>query len=97
MCVNIPGNEFLAVFLTDQKHNMSQAVKALEPQPVWQNFSDLNAVPRPSKKEERVIEFMMDFGKGLGLETFKDKVGNVIIRKPATAGMHQLPCRSSNY
>ena len=66
---------------------MSQVVSELTPQSVWQNFSDLNAVPRPSKKEERVIQFMLDFGKNLGLETFKDKVGNVIIRKPASEGM----------
>jgi dipeptidase D len=54
---------------------------------VWNNFANLNAVPRPSKKEERVIGFMLEFGRGLGLETFKDEVGNVIIRKPATKGM----------
>ena len=47
----------------------------------------LNAVPRPSKKEEKVIAFMVDFGKRLGLETFKDETGNVIIKKPASAGM----------
>lgn len=54
---------------------------------MWNHFADLNAVPRPSKKEERVIEFMMAFGKSLGLETFKDDIGNVIIKKPATRGM----------
>ena len=62
-------------------------IDQLEPKSVWKNFSQLNAVPRPSKKEERVIAFMMDFGKNLGLETFSDEIGNVIIRKPATAGM----------
>lgn len=66
---------------------MSIEVRALEPKNVWNKFADLNAVPRPSKKEERVIQFMMDFGKSLQLETFSDAVGNVIIRKPATAGM----------
>lgn len=54
---------------------------------MWKHFADLNAVPRPSKKEERVIAFMQDFGESLGLETTVDEVGNVIIRKPATAGM----------
>ncbi|MDX5326933.1 MAG: aminoacyl-histidine dipeptidase, partial [Bacteroidota bacterium] len=49
--------------------------------------SDLNAVPRPSKKEARVIQFIKEFGENLGLETFVDKIGNVIIRKPATKGM----------
>lgn len=62
-------------------------IRTLEPSPVWTYFSELNAVPRPSKKEERVIAFMLDFGKSLGLETIKDKVGNVIIRKSATPGM----------
>ncbi len=66
---------------------MSQAVRALEPKQLWNKFADLNAVPRPSKKEERIITFMKDFGKQLGLETIEDEVGNVIIRKPATEGM----------
>lgn len=68
---------------------MSQAVRALEPAALWNHFADLNAVPRPSKKEERVIQFMVDFGKSLGLETVIDGVGNVIIRKPASAGMEK--------
>tara|TARA_R110002051_G_scaffold8755_1_gene35964 strand:- start:61005 stop:62450 length:1446 start_codon:yes stop_codon:yes gene_type:complete len=62
-------------------------INKLEPTAVWKNFSNLNAVPRPSKKEERVINFMLEFGNGLGLETFSDEIGNVIIRKPATKGM----------
>ena len=59
----------------------------IEPQIVWKNFSALNSVPRPSKKEERVIEFIKNFGEKLNLETAVDEVGNVIIKKPATAGM----------
>ncbi len=66
---------------------MSQEIRNLEPKAIWNKFADLNAVPRPSKKEERVIEFMKDFGTKLGLETFEDEIRNVIIRKPATAGM----------
>ena len=66
---------------------MNSEIRNLEPQAVWKHFADLNAVPRPSKKEERVIQFMVDFGKSLNLPTQVDKVGNVIIRKPATAGM----------
>ena len=68
---------------------MSQEVRNLEPKELWNKFADLNAVPRPSKKEERVIAFMMEFGKNLGFETVKDKVGNVIIKKPATTGMEK--------
>ena len=66
---------------------MSQEIRNLEPKAIWNKFADLNAVPRPSKKEERVIEFMKDFGTNLGLETFEDEIRNVIIRKPATPGM----------
>ena len=66
---------------------MSTEIRNLAPKALWNKFADLNAVPRPSKKEERVIAFMKDFGKDLGLETIEDEVGNVIIRKPATAGM----------
>jgi dipeptidase D len=66
---------------------MSQEIRNLEPKPLWNKFADLNAVPRPSKKEERVIEFIKNFGTSLGLETFEDEIRNVIIRKPATPGM----------
>lgn len=63
------------------------SVRNLEPKSLWNHFADLNAVPRPSKKEARVIEFMMNFGKSLNLETIKDAIGNVVIKKSATAGM----------
>src|SRR5690554_2469234 len=66
---------------------MSNEVRALEPKAIWENFADLNEVPRPSKKEERVIQFMVDYGNKLGLETATDKIGNIIIKKPATEGM----------
>jgi len=66
---------------------MNQEIEQLEPKRIWFNFSKLNAVPRPSKKEEKVIEFMLNFGRSLQLETFKDEVGNVIIRKEASIGM----------
>lgn len=62
-------------------------LEALAPQELWANFSALNAVPRASKKEERVIAFMIDFGKKLGLEVCEDHVGNVLMRKAATPGM----------
>ena len=66
---------------------MSNEIRNLEPKALWNKFADLNAVPRPSKKEDRVIAFMKEFGNNLGLETFEDEIRNVIIRKPATAGM----------
>src|SRR6187549_1933910 len=66
---------------------MNTNVAELSPNELWKNFADLNAVPRASKKEERVIQFIVDLGKKLNLETYQDEVGNVIIKKPATAGM----------
>ena len=66
---------------------MNKDIRALEPTELWNNFADLNAVPRGSKKEERVIQFMVDFGKKLNLDTVVDPVGNVIIKKPASKGM----------
>ena len=71
---------------------MSEQVRQLEPRHLWNHFADLNAVPRASKNEARVIQFMRDFGTSLNLETTVDDVGNVIIRKPATPGMEdRLP------
>ena len=66
---------------------MSQDIRNLEPKALWNNFTDLNDVPRGSKKEEKVIAFMAKFGENLGLETIIDPIQNVIIKKPATAGM----------
>ena len=66
---------------------MSNELRIIEPICLWNKFADLNAVPRPSKKEERIIEFIKAFGNSLGLETFEDQIRNVIIRKPATPGM----------
>lgn len=66
---------------------MNDIIRDLEPKEVWTQFADLNAVPRASKKEEQVRQFMVDFGKSLGLETLEDAIGNVIIKKPASVGM----------
>jgi len=62
------------------------SIKDLEPKEVFENFYSLTQIPRPSKKEAQVIAFMKKFGEDLGLETMVDEIGNVIIRKPATAG-----------
>jgi len=66
---------------------MNDQIRTLAPQPLWNHFADLNAVPRPSKKEQRVIAFMKAFGESLNLATSVDEVGNVLIKKPATKGM----------
>ena len=62
-------------------------IRKLEPKDLWNYFHEITQIPRPSKKEARMIEFMKNFGKKNKLETIVDKVGNVIIRKPATKGM----------
>ena len=66
---------------------MSKDILNLEPKALWKNFYSLTQIPRPSKKEEKVREFLTKFGKDLGLETIVDEIGNVIIKKPATPGM----------
>ncbi len=66
---------------------MSKDIRNLEPKEIWNHFADLNAIPRPSKKETRVIRFAKEFGEKLGLQTAVDETGNVIIRKPASPGM----------
>ncbi len=66
---------------------MNTAIRQLEPTAIWNNFADLNAVPRASKKEEQVIAFIKKFAEDLGLPTIVDAVGNVIVKKPAFAGM----------
>ena len=62
------------------------SIRNLEPKGLWKNFHSLTQIPRLSKKEEKVVAFVKEFGEKLGLETIVDKVGNVIIRKPATPG-----------
>ena len=62
------------------------ALQDLKPKEVWQFFNEICQVPRPSKKEEKIIAYLMDFGKKHKLETVKDAAGNVIIRKPAFKG-----------
>ncbi|MCF0200213.1 MAG: aminoacyl-histidine dipeptidase [Bacteroidales bacterium] len=62
-------------------------MKDLQPNGIFKNFHSLTQIPRPSKKEAKVIAFMKQWGEDHGLETIVDECGNVIIRKPATPGM----------
>ena len=66
---------------------MNKNISDLEPKVLWKHFYSLTQIPRPSKKEGRIIEFAKNFGEKLGLKTIVDEVGNVIIKKPATPGM----------
>ncbi len=70
---------------------MNNKISQLEPTQLWQSFVELNAVPRASKKEERVTKFAAEFGRSLGLLTDVDSTGNVLIRKPASPGMEGRP------
>ncbi len=65
-------------------------ISELKPNALWKIFEDMCQIPRPSKNEDKIQEFAMNFGKNLGLETFKDDIKNVIIKKPATKGMENM-------
>ena len=62
-----------------------------EPKALWNHFYSLTQIPRPSGKKKEISDFLADFGRSLGLETIQDEIGNVIIRKPASAGMEDHP------
>lgn len=66
-------------------------IKDLEPKIVWNYFYDITQIPRPSKKEEKILKYLLDFGKKHNLETKQDKAGNILITKPATPGKENLP------
>ena len=66
---------------------MSSEIRKLEPTSLWNNFADINAIPRPSKKEGKIIQHILAFAKKHDIDALIDPIGNVIMRKPATAGM----------
>ena len=66
-------------------------IELLQPASVFEAFSEINKVPRPSKKEDMMMEYLLGVGRELGLETVRDEIGNVVIRKPATKGMEDRP------
>jgi dipeptidase D len=70
---------------------MSGLFKDLKPNTIWQHFDAINEIPRASTNEEKIIEYMVDFGNALGLETIADSIGNVIIKKPASIGKENSP------
>ena len=61
-------------------------MNTLQPQNVWKHFHSLTQIPRPSGCSKAIGDFLIHYGKSLGLETFQDEIGNVFIRKPASAG-----------
>ena len=70
---------------------MENVFQNLKPEKVWKYFAEICKIPRASKKEEKMVQYLLDFGKQLNLETLSDEVGNVVIRKPATAGYENKP------
>lgn len=66
-------------------------MKNLQPKSLWENFHSLTQIPRPSGKKEEISAFLANYGRSLGLETIVDEIGNVIIRKPASAGYENHP------
>ena len=66
-------------------------MKNLQPQGLWSSFYSLTQIPRPSGKRKEIADFLVNYGKGLGLETLQDEIGNVLIRKPASAGYENHP------
>ncbi|MDR3308675.1 MAG: aminoacyl-histidine dipeptidase [Tannerella sp.] len=70
---------------------MAEEIKTIAPQTVWGYFYEFTQIPRPTGQMERVTRFVVEQGKRLGLETIRDAVGNVLIRKPATKGYEGKP------
>lgn len=71
---------------------MNEVLNTLEPKILWKYFGEVLQIPRPSKKEEKIRAYLVDFAKQHQLECKTDKTGNVLIRKPATPGHENSPC-----
>jgi dipeptidase D len=71
------------------RHTMN--IATIEPTIVWKHFDTLCRIPRPSKHEQRLRDELLNWAKGRGLSTLVDAAGNLILRKPATAGMENRP------
>lgn len=65
---------------------MGEMIKDIQPRELFKYFDEILRIPRPSKQEERIVQYLMDFGEKHGLDTQRDEIGNVLIRKPATPG-----------
>ncbi len=71
---------------------MSQSILTLKPEKLWYYFNEILKIPRPSKSEEQIAAYLINFGNDHKLETIQDDVGNILIRKPASKGMENLKC-----
>jgi dipeptidase D len=70
---------------------MNDQILQLKPERLWFYFGEVLSIPRPSKKEEKIIAYLENFGAKHKLETIKDGIGNILIRKPAFPGMEKAP------
>jgi dipeptidase D len=70
---------------------MSDAIKGLKPALLWKYFAEISAIPRGSKNEAAIAKYLVDTARRLGLEVAQDPAGNVVARKPASAGLEHLP------
>ena len=70
---------------------MSNPFKNIEPHKVWQYFYEITQIPRPSKNEDKIITYLENFAKSKNLEYKKDRVNNIVIRKPASKGGENKP------
>lgn len=65
--------------------------ETLQPAAIWKHFLSLTQIPRPSGQKKQIGDFLVAYGKSLGLETLQDNIGNVLIRKPASPGLENHP------
>jgi dipeptidase D len=70
---------------------MSKAIEGLQPSLVWKYFAEIAKIPRPSKHEEAMTKYVLDTAKKFGLQAKADKLGNVVVKKPASKGLERLP------
>lgn len=61
-------------------------ISKLEPKVVWEIFDEITQVPRPSKKEEKIIAYLEEFARKRGIDYRKDAIGNIVMYKPAKIG-----------
>lgn len=71
---------------------MAMTIKDLSPREVWKHFEAVTQIPRPSGYMQEIQKFLLDWGKSIGVETWQDEVGNIIMRKPATPGLENRRC-----
>ncbi len=68
-----------------------EAIEGLKPEIIWQRFYEISQIPRPSKKEEKILEYLRDFAKAHNLEMKEDDIHNIVMKVPATPGYENAP------